>query len=143
MRKCLEHTHAVPSRVQDGQVELTPELVRKIHAVTVVLFTCLSYQKNEEDLWNVLCDGCHNPCEDCDFGDMLGPECISLSDAGIEHASSDGDFTTLEKLEIDQGYWRATAYSTYVLPCYNQDACKGGMTGTAGFCRKGYQGPCE
>ena len=74
---------------------------------------------------------------------MLVPQCISMSDAGIEHASSIGGISAIEELDIDQGYWRATTDSIYILQCYNPDACKGGMTGTADFCEKGYQGPCE
>ena len=143
VHKCLEHTLAVPSRVQDGQGKLRLEPVTTTHASTAFLFTCLPYQNNAVDLWNVLCDGCHNTtCEECDFEDMLGPECVPLL-GGLEHASSVGRLTTLDKIKIDQGYWRATAYSTCILPCYNQGACKGGITGTAGFCWEGYQGPCE
>ena len=74
---------------------------------------------------------------------MLVPQCISMSDAGIEHASSVGGVNTIEELDIDQGYWRATTDSIYVFQCYNSDACKGGLTGTPDFCEKGYQGPCE
>lgn len=97
-----------------------------------------------EDLWEVVCDGCDQVYENCDFGQpVLVPECVSLSDAGIEHASSSGGVTTIEELEIDQGYWRATSTSTHVLECYNSDACRGGVTGSVGYCSGGYSGPCK
>lgn len=50
---------------------------------------------------------------------------------------------TLDKLFIEPGYWRATAFSTDILQCYNADACRGGVTGSAGYCLEGYEGPCE
>ena len=49
----------------------------------------------------------------------------------------------METLEIDKGYWRATNTSTLVLPCYNTEACVGGITGSPGYCDDGYDGPCE
>ena len=101
-------------------------------------------QGQEDDLWEVACDGCLESCKKCDFGGtVLVPECISLSEVGLEHASSDGGVTTLKELVIDEGYWRATNTSMDILECYNNDACDGGVTGMAGFCREGYHGACE
>ena len=60
----------------------------------------------------------------------------------MDHASSSGGTITLEKLTIDRGYWRANASSPNVLPCQHAPACLGGVTGTAGYCLKGYEGPC-
>lgn len=71
------------------------------------------------------------------------PGCISLADARIEHASSGGGVTTIEELEIDQGYWRATPISTHALECYNGDACRGGLTGADDYCSEGYHGACK
>ena len=97
-----------------------------------------------EELWGVVCEGCPATCDSCTFEEPITvPECISLSDAGIKHASSSGVDTTIEKLKIDKGYWRATATSTQVLKCYNGDACRGGVTGTNDFCSKGYEGACK
>lgn len=107
------------------------------------LHACLA-QGQVEDLWEAMCDGCDQVYENCDFGQpVLVPECVSLSDAGIEHASSTGGITTIEGLEIHQGYWRATSTSAHVLECYNSDACRGGMTGSVGYCSEGYGGPCK
>ena len=101
-------------------------------------------QGEEDEVWEVACDGCLESCKDCNFGaTAFVPECISLPEAGIEHASSDGGVATLEKLVINEGYWRATATSTEVLECYNNDACNGGVSGTAGFCGEGYHGACK
>lgn len=71
------------------------------------------------------------------------PDCISLADARMEHASSSGGITTLEELEIDQGYWRATPISKHVLECYNGNACRGGLTGAEDYCSEGYHGACK
>ena len=51
---------------------------------------------------------------------------------------------SLEELDIDEGYWRATNTSKTILECYNTDACKGGKTGAQGYCDAGYAdtGPC-
>lgn len=61
----------------------------------------------------------------------------------MEHTKSSGGNTTIEGLEIDPGYWRATKTSRKVLACYNTEACKGGVTGAVDYCRAGYEGPCE
>lgn len=71
------------------------------------------------------------------------PECLSLSDEGIEHATSPGGVTTIQELSINEGYWRATEDSLNILECYNKQACRGGKTGAPNFCRQGYEGPCE
>lgn len=85
-----------------------------------------------------ICEGCE-VCDRCDFGDMLVPECVEL----LKHAQSKEGNTTIEKLQIDKGYWRATANSKDILKCYNSDACKGGVTGAPDYCHPGYMGPCE
>lgn len=61
----------------------------------------------------------------------------------MEHSFSDGGTGTLEMLSIERGYWRATPSSEDVLACYNADACLGGVTGAAGYCLEGYEGPCK
>ena len=92
----------------------------------------------------MICEGCPTTCDNCTFEEPITvPECISLSDAGIEHAFSSGGDTTIEKLKIDKGYWRATATSTEVLKCFNGDACRGGVTGAKEFCSDGYEGACK
>lgn len=50
---------------------------------------------------------------------------------------------TLETLRIDPGYWRSMKNSSIVLPCWNEDACGGGLTGSADYCDEAYRGPCE
>ncbi len=61
----------------------------------------------------------------------------------LDHTVSTGGTDTLSELRIDPGYWRATESSEVVLACYHRDACLGGLTGAAGYCREGYEGPCE
>lgn len=69
----------------------------------------------------------------------LVPTCTEV----FENARSDGANTSIEDIHIDQGYWRATETSRVILPCYNADACLGGVTGEADFCLEGYYGPCK
>lgn len=91
----------------------------------------------------MVCSEC-SICSGCSFGDEKGiPTCISLTQAGVEHASSIGGTTTVEQLTIDKGYWRATNTSTNVKECFNTEACTGGLTGSSDFCLEGYEGPCE
>ena len=105
----------------------------------VVLFA----QSQKGELFGKVCYGCQDTnCTDCDFVEPnLGPQCISLSEAGIEHASSDGHLSTVEDLLIFKGYWRATNISTDVKKCYNANACPGDLT--TGSCNPGYRGPCK
>lgn len=52
-----------------------------------------------------------------------------------------GGTNTLKELRIEPGYWQATESSEVVLPCFHTDACLGGLTGAACYCREGYEGP--
>lgn len=67
------------------------------------------------------------------------PTCVGV----LDHSNSSGGTVTLATLSIERGYWRATASSPNVLPCYNSDACLGGVTGEPGYCQMGYEGPCK
>lgn len=67
------------------------------------------------------------------------PNCTDL----FSHASSNGGTTTIAGVLIDPEYWRSDNQSTNVLPCYNPEACRGGLTDDPGYCRLGYKGPCE
>lgn len=95
------------------------------------------------DIFSAVCKDCNVECEGCHFGTEEVPRCVLLSDANITNAESDGGITTLERLRIDEGYWRAANDSTEVLACYNKDACDGGVTDRQDYCANGYQGPCE
>lgn len=98
-------------------------------------------QSETGELHNKVCDGCPTNCT-CTFKEPgLAPQCISLVDAGIEHAYSNGGLSTVEDLYIFKGYWRATNTSTIVRKCYNPIACPEGLT--TGNCNTGYKGPCE
>ena len=72
-------------------------------------------------------------------------ECL----AALENTMSNGaDETsgvpiTLETLKINSGYWRSMSNSTSILPCWNEDACLGGLTGSESYCDEAYRGPCE
>lgn len=93
-----------------------------------------------DDPYETVCDGCQTACDRCSFDEPpLVPACSEV----MEHAVSPGGVVTLEMLEIEPGYWRATETSTDILACYNEDACLGGATGAAGNCLEGYEGPCE
>ena len=63
--------------------------------------------------------------------------------APLEHTTVTEPGSTLEALNIEGGYWRATNTSDIILACHNADACSGGVSGADGFCASGYTGPCE
>ena len=90
------------------------------------------------DAFEIICDQCIVECDYCDVA-QLAPRCISA----VEHSTSPGGIVTIEELEINQGYWRASNSSTKIFACYNADACVGGITGEEDFCANGYEGPCE
>lgn len=79
-------------------------------------------------------------CTNCTIerGNVM-PSC----QASLEHTTASEPGVTLETLDIDEGYWRATNTSDKILGCYNMDACIGGVTGAESFCAPGYTGPCE
>ncbi|CAN0368688.1 unnamed protein product, partial [Ascophyllum nodosum] len=98
---------------------------------------------DSDDIFQTVCTGCHDSCTECTFKkeQQGSPTCISLSQVGIEHATSRGGTTTVEQLKIDKGHWRATNTSTLVFECYNTKACGGGVTGASDYCLPGYEGP--
>jgi len=90
--------------------------------------------------FRVVCSGCRSLCTSCSFEEpQVEPTCTRV----LDHTSSPGGTVTLAQIRIDPGYWRATESTTNVLACYNADACLGGVTGTAGYCREGSDGPCK
>eukprot|EP00903_Cladosiphon_okamuranus_P006562 g6410.t1 len=77
-------------------------------------------------------------CFDCTIGrSNVMPTC----EASLEHTTASEPGITVETLNINEGYWRATNTSENILECYNTDACSGGMTGADSFCAPGYTGP--
>lgn len=71
------------------------------------------------------------------------PLSIPMCTEELEHTKSSGGNATVETLEIDPGFRRATNTSRKVLACFNADACLGGTTGASDYCNEGYEGPCE
>lgn len=61
---------------------------------------------------DVLCSGCDVDCEGC----ITSPGTLACTEE-LEHTKSGGGNITIEALEIDPGYWRATNTSTKVLAC--------------------------
>ncbi|CAM9695055.1 unnamed protein product, partial [Ascophyllum nodosum] len=101
----------------------------------------LSFNKSI-DLFETVCNGCPDVCAGCSFGqEQRSPTCTYLSEAGVEHATSEGGATTLWEIRIHEGYWRSTNTSTDVYECFNTKACAGGLTGASNFCLSGYEGP--
>lgn len=89
-----------------------------------------------------VCDGCPpwDECDNCSVSDSNSdPQCSTA----LEHTTSDEPGSKLSTLSVDNGYWRATADSATILPCYNTAACLGGQTGVQTFCDDGYMGPCK
>ena len=104
------------------------------------LFPALLFPSQVEDRFLAVCSGCVE-CPSCTV-DKHGN--VSTCSDVIEHSTSPGGSNvTLMTLLIDRGYWRATNKSTTVFECYNEDACKGGLTGSVDYCSEGYTGPCE
>ncbi|CAN0406384.1 unnamed protein product, partial [Ascophyllum nodosum] len=103
--------------------------------------TFLEFIKSD-DAFQTVCDGCPETCFECSFGRAQGsPTCTSLSEAGVEHATSLGGNTTVEGLDIHEGYWRATNTSREIFECFNKKSCAGGLTGASNYCLLGYEGP--
>ena len=100
--------------------------------------------QSSENIFGTICNGCPDTCNGCSFAEVrVIPTCTSLSEAGVEHATSEGGTTTLEELYIHKGYWRAKNTSKNVFECFNTEACEGGVSGTPNYCLKGYEGPCK
>lgn len=92
--------------------------------------------------YEAVCNGC--PAPDAYDGITMGVEnLVPTCTETLENTRSDGANTSIEDIRIDPGYWRATTTTKTILACYNADACLGGITGEAGYCRKGYYGPCK
>ncbi|CBJ48858.1 polymorphic Outer membrane protein G/I family [Ectocarpus siliculosus] len=87
--------------------------------------------------YEAACGGCETACDGCFFEPPVPPTCTDV----MEHITSAGGTVTLEDLPVERGYWRASPSSEEVFACYNSDACLGGVTGRAGYCLKGYEGP--
>ena len=90
------------------------------------------------DLYQVICDGCDTPCQECFFDESA---VVPICKDAMDHSISPGGLTTLEGLLIDRRYWRTTDSSLDVFKCYNPDAFCGGLTGSAEYCLEGYEGP--
>lgn len=118
------------SRVRNVVVDLTLRLQRS--AVFILL--------QSASVFDVACKGCGASCQGCTFGESpVVPICAQT----MEHSTSSGRATTLTGVSINRGFWRATSNSEDVLPCYREEACHGGVTGSPEYCRIGYEGPCE
>lgn len=94
--------------------------------------------RQTDALFATICKGCDTQCSNCSLGGKE-PRCLEE----LEHSSSTGGNTKLESLQIKPGYWRSTNRSLDIKACYNQQACLGGLTREDGYCREGYEGPCE
>lgn len=91
-------------------------------------------------LFDTVCDGCE---EKEKWDGVIVSGGTPLCSLAMDHTESRGGHATVEMLSIKHGWWRPTKTSRDVLPCYNDDACQGGITGADGFCGTGYKGPCE
>lgn len=70
------------------------------------------------------------------------PSMEPVCSVALEHTSAKQRGTTLQTLDIDEGYWRASDTSRNIFACYNAVACRGGQTGVDTYCESGYTGPC-
>lgn len=102
-------------------------------------------EEEVNDYYTSVCEGC-SECigADCTANGTGTLQCVpALENTMSVGVTVSGVPVTLETLELDVGYWRSLSNSTTVLPCWNTDACLGGITDTADFCAEGYRGPCE
>ncbi|CAM9560896.1 unnamed protein product [Ascophyllum nodosum] len=95
----------------------------------------LLYEKGER--YPVVC----LDCSDCDSCTEKNNSSYPTCEEAYEHTTSTGGDVVLETLNISKGHWRATPTSSEILECFNEDACLGGITGSAEFCATGYEGP--
>lgn len=101
---------------------------------------CLPQTDVQGERYEIVCNGCDIECEGCTIKDEhFTPVCLDL----LDHTQSKDGTATLETLVLDSGYWRATNSSWNILACFNEKACRGGVTGNPDYCLTGYQGPCE
>lgn len=89
-----------------------------------------------------MCQGCPD-WDECSGCDITRDGIASTCEAPLDHTTADEDGVTLETLDVDEGFWRASNESDKILACFNEDACSGGQTGAEGYCAPGYKGPCE
>lgn len=85
------------------------------------------------------CDG----CDECNACEVRDEDKIPICFEQIDNTRSEGGNTTLETLEVNAGYWRAVNTSPHALACFNERACRGGLTSSPEFCERGYEGPCK
>lgn len=90
--------------------------------------------------YSLVCNGC--PGKAPGYG-VENEDSVPSCEVQPEHTRSQGGNTTIETLNVDPGYWRTTNTSLNFLACFNEDACKGGMTDDPAFCQPGYEGPCK
>ena len=115
-------------------------IVERFHRRISYRCFCFRCMWQTGDPYEAACDGCEAFCDGCSFEDpLLVPICTEE----LDHTVSAGGTVTLDQLKIEAGYWRATESSADILACFHADACLGGVTGSAGYCREGYEGPCE
>lgn len=96
------------------------------------------------DHYNSVCNGCNLCSGDCPTDGSGTQECIeAIENTNSTGTDKSGASITLETLRINPGYWRSINSSTTILPCWNEDACLGGLTDAEGYCEDGYRGPCE
>lgn len=134
--------------LQGGNFELqqlvdnSPALVQTLYAfhsaLDVTVYPNAFAPAQDDALLVKVCNGCGTECPGCVFDGGV-PLCIDQ----IDNSYSSGGNVTLETLTILPGYWRATNTSPNVLACFKAAACRGGITGTPGYCDTGYEGPCE
>ena len=70
------------------------------------------------------------------YADADAGECIAV----FEGMSDSTYGMTVMNMELEPGFWRATKSSKEVLPCLNEDHCKGGAEPSE-LCSEGYEGP--
>lgn len=89
--------------------------------ITILVASASGLQAGEASRYSKVCQN----CESCNLCDGLSIDIPICYDA-LPNTKSNGGEVTLETLELDKDYWRVSAHSKTVLPCYTEDACLGG-----------------
>lgn len=83
-------------------------------------------------------DGCDSDLSNVRIDNEMLPICEPIP-LGVKSSRT---ATTLQRFDLEKGYFRTSADSPNVLECYQPDACVGGID-PSDYCDIGYTGPCK
>jgi len=76
-------------------------------------------------------------CQVCDYGTYA----LHVPSYFCEDCDENAECLGGDQISLHQGYWRSGPNSTYIIKCYSDKACIGGLyTGPDALCGVGYGG---